>query len=103
MSDDARTIDHPDPRRELKELREAIDGLRRRLDLIELSQPTSMIYGVNTRTLDDRLRHIESVLDILDRPWSNSSQAMATASKSSSSHEGHPRGDMLGEAGAGTT
>jgi hypothetical protein len=26
-----------------------------------------MIHGVNTRTLDDRLRHIESVLDLLDR------------------------------------
>jgi hypothetical protein len=41
MSDDPRTIVHADLRRELKELREAIDGLRRRLDLIELSQPTA--------------------------------------------------------------
>jgi hypothetical protein len=61
-----------------------------------------MIHGVNTRTLDDRLRHIESVVDLLDRHMVELIASYGDPSRSWSSHEGHPRGDMLGEADAGT-
>jgi hypothetical protein len=73
MRDDTSTIDHADLRRELKEVCEAIAALQRRVNLIELSQrpyadrTADMICGVNARALDDRLRHIEDVIDLLNR------------------------------------
>jgi hypothetical protein len=73
MRDDTSTIDHADLRRELKEVCEAIAALQRRVNLIELSQrpcadrTAETIRGVSARALDDRLRHIEDVIDLLNR------------------------------------